>query len=118
MNKDFFQQLFFRQQKKEIVPSNEIIASWALHLIGLLYPEQSMCSYSSVQEVEDEYKKLETDLLNILNSTRACRNCNNEQIAREFFEKLPELYRVLNTDIYSLIHGDPAARVEFEVIRA
>lgn len=118
MNEDFFQQLFSRQQKKEIIPSNEIIASWASHLISLLFPEQSMCSYSSPKEIEDEYKKLEEDLLNILNATRACRNCNNEQIAKEFFENVPELYRILNTDIYSLIHGDPAARVEFEVIRA
>ncbi len=118
MNKDFFQQLFSRQQKKEIVPSNDIIASWALHLISLLFPEQSMCSYSSAKEIEDEYKKLEEDLINILNATRACRDCNNEQIAKQFFENVPELYRVLNTDIYSLIHGDPAARIEFEVIRA
>ena len=118
MNQDFFQQLFSRQQKKEIVPSNDIIATWALHLISLLYPEQSMCSYSSAKEIEDEYKKLEQDLISILNATRACRNCNNEQIAKQFFENVPELYTVLNTDVYSLINGDPAARLEFEVIRA
>ncbi len=118
MNQEFFQQLFSRQQKKEIVPSNDTIASWALHLIGLLFPEQSICSYSSAQEIEDEYRKLEKDLVNILNATRACSDCNNEQISKQFFEDIPELYRVLNTDIYSLIHGDPAARLEFEVIRA
>ena len=48
----------------------------------------------------------------------ACRNCNNEEIAKQFFEKVPDLYRILNTDIYSLLTGDPAARIEFEVIRA
>ncbi len=118
MNEDFFQQLFSRQQKKEIIPSNDTIALWALHLISLLFPEQSMCAYSSPKEIEEEYKKLEKDLVNILNATRACRDCNNELIANQFFENVPELYRVLNTDIYSLIHGDPAARLEFEVIRA
>ncbi len=118
MNKDFFQQLFSKQQKKEIVPSNEIIATWALRVISLLFPEQSTYSYSSPKEIEEEYKKLEGELINILNATRACRNCNNEEIAKQFFENIPGLYRVLNTDIYSLIHGDPAARLEFEVIRA
>ncbi|MEO8110362.1 MAG: serine O-acetyltransferase EpsC [Ginsengibacter sp.] len=118
MKKAFFNELFSRQQRKEIVPSNEVIAAWALHLINLLFPEQSMCSYSSETEIESEYTKLEADLVNILNATRACRNCNNEQIAKEYFEQIPELYRILKTDIYSLIHGDPAARVEFEVIRA
>ncbi len=118
MDKSFFEHLFSRQQKKEIVPTNETIAGWAFHLIALLYPEQSICFYGSIEEIEDEYKKLEEDLVNILNATRACRNCNNEGIAREFFRDVPEIYRVLNTDIYSLIHGDPAARVEFEVIRA
>ena len=118
MNTNFFKQLLSKQQQKEIVPGNEIIAAWALRLIGLLYPELSMSSYSSTGEIEEEYKKLETDLIKILNATRACRNCNNEEIARTFFEKVPDLYRVLNTDIYSLLTGDPAARIEFEVIRA
>ncbi len=118
MNKNFFQQLLSKQQRREIVPSNEIISGWALHLICLLYPELSICSYSSIDEIEDEYKKLESDLLNILNATQACRSCNNEKVAKQFFEKVPELYRILNTDIHSLLTGDPAARVEFEVIRA
>src|SRR5450432_2434513 len=119
MNKtNFFKQLLSRQQQKEIVPSNEITAAWALRLIGLLYPELSMSSYSSTDEIEEEYKKLEADLVIILNATKACNNCNNEGIAKQFFDKVPELYRILNTDIYSLLSGDPAARVEFEVIRA
>jgi serine O-acetyltransferase len=115
---NFFKQLLSKQQQKEIVPSNEIIAAWVLQLIGLLYPELSMSSYSSTDEIEEEYKKLETDLVIILNATKACNNCNNETIAKHFFEKVPEIYRILNTDIYSLLSGDPAARVEFEVIRA
>ena len=118
MYTNFFNQLLSKQQQKEIVPSNEVIAEWALNLIGLLYPELSISSYSSTTEIEDEYKRQETDLVNILNATRACKNCNNEEIARVFFKKVPDIYRVLNTDINSLHTGDPAARVEFEVIRA
>ena len=118
MNTSFFKQLLAKQQHKEAVPSNEIISGWALELICLMYPELSLCSYQSLEEIQDEYYKLEVDLVNILNATVACKNCNNQEIARQFFEKVPHLYEVLNTDIYSLLTGDPAARVEFEVIRA
>ena len=41
-----------------------------------------------------------------------------KKLPNNFFQYIPELYRVLNTDINSLISGDPAARLEFEVIRA
>src|SRR5436853_3174174 len=118
MNTSFFKKLLAKQQQKEGVPSNEVISGWALELICLLYPELSICSYSSIEEIQNEFKKLETDLVNILHATVACKNFDNEEIAGQFFEKIPHLYRILNTDIYSLLTGDPAARVEFEVIRA
>ncbi len=118
MNTTFFKQILNKQQKKEAVPSNEIISGWALNLICLMYPELSLCSYSSLKEIEDEYKKLEQDLVNILNATVACKNCNNEETAKQFFERVPDLYSILNTDVHSLLTGDPAARLEFEVIRA
>ncbi len=118
MHDEFFEHLFSRQKQKEIVPSNELIAAWAAKVIGLLFPEQSMIYYNSAEEIVTEYRSLQNDLLNILNATCACRDCNNEAVTEKFFEALPELYRLLNTDIQSLIDGDPAARVEFEVIRA
>ena len=117
MNEDLFKQLFEKQQQKEAVPANDVIASWAAHLIGLLYPEQSMCAYTSLKEIEDEYSKLKEDLIHILNATKACEY-NNETVAKEFFDSIPELYRVLNTDVLALLDGDPAAQNKFEVIRA
>jgi serine O-acetyltransferase len=117
MSTNFFEELFNKQQQKEAVPSNEVIASWASHLISLLYPQQSMCAYSSVDEIKVEYNKLQQDLIHILNATKACK-CNNEMVAKQFFDGVPELYRLLNTDVNALLSGDPAARSEFEVIRA
>ena len=38
-------------------------------------------------------------------------------LAKAFFEQLPDLYLLLNTDIQAIFNGDPAARSEFEVIR-
>lgn len=118
MNTYFFKELLDKHLKKEAVPPSDIISGWALHLICLMYPELSLCSYSSLSEIENEYKKLESDLVNILNATIACRECDIKKTAKQFFERVPFLYSSLNTDIHALLTGDPAARVEFEVIRA
>jgi len=118
MNTYFFKQLLDKHIKKAGVPSSEIISGWALHLVCLMYPELSLCSYSSVDEIKDEYKKLESDLVNILDATVACKNSDNAETASQFFERVPHLYSTLNTDIHALLTGDPAARIEFEVIRA
>lgn len=115
---NFFNQLLSKQQQREIVPSNEAIASWAYELMCLLYPEHSASSYSSTTEIENEFNELENELVKILNATRACDNCDNRETAKIFFKNIPEIYRALNTDVNSLHTGDPAARVEFEVIRA
>ncbi|MEO6498026.1 MAG: serine O-acetyltransferase EpsC [Mucilaginibacter sp.] len=118
MNTVFFQELFHKQLQKEAVPTNEVIAAWALQLICLLYPELSLSTYDSALQMEEESITLEKDLVNILNATKACKNCNHDLVVQKFFGNLPELYRILNTDISALLSGDPAARNEFEIIRA
>jgi len=99
------------------VPSNKEITSWALEVIRLLFPEQQRQDFFDVQQVKDEFIRLEQELAFIMNSTRACKDCDNELLARLFFEQVPELFRLLNTDIQAIFNGDPAARSEFEVIR-
>jgi serine O-acetyltransferase len=117
---EFYKQLLSKQQQqqKELVPPNELIAGWAEQLLYLLYPELSKNSPQSIQELEAEFNRLQKELLFILNATTACWECNNKQAAAQFFEAVPEIYRLLNTDIYSLLAGDPAATSEFEIIRA
>ena len=115
---ELYNQIISRQPVSELVPSNEIIASWARRLVCLLYPELSSTSYHSVSEVKAEFDKLEKELTQILNATKACCDCNNHEVSRQFIEYVPELYRLLNTDIYAILNGDPAATNEFEVIRA
>jgi serine O-acetyltransferase len=118
MDPDLFNKLLERQQHKEIVPGNDVIAEWALSLISLLYPEFSLSSYSDTEQIKEEFERLERDLIKILEATRACSNCNNDEIAKTFFKEIPALFAILNTDMQSLLEGDPAARSEFEVIRA
>jgi serine O-acetyltransferase len=84
----------------------------------ILYPELSLCKYSSLNAIETALQQMEIELVNIMNATKACQTCNNKNISSTFFNDLPELHRVLQTDIQAINQGDPAARSEFEVIRA
>jgi len=117
MNEEFYRQILNKQQQAAAVPSNKAITGWALQVIRLLYPEQSKQVFISVVELKQEFEKLEAELCQIMDATKACSNCDNERLANAFFCDLPELYRMLNTDIQSIFTGDPAARSEFEVIR-
>jgi serine O-acetyltransferase len=117
MNREFYQQIFDKQQGVEAVPSNKEITKWALQVIRLLYPEQSKQVFETAEQVKAEFERLENELCAIMNATKACQDCDNEQLAAGFFEQIPTLYHLLNTDIQAIFNGDPAACSEFEVIR-
>lgn len=107
-----------RERQHDAVPSNEVITGWAERLIQLLYPQLSALPVNTEEEIRNGFVALQTQLLEILDATTACNECNHPFIAKTFFEQLPEIYRILNTDIKAIVAGDPAAHTEFEVIRA
>jgi len=102
MDKEFYQHILNKQQITGAVPSNKEIAGWALQVIRLLYPEQSKKLYTFVHQLEAEFIKLESELCELLDATRGKQHDDNEQVAKTFFNCLPELYRLLNTDIEPL----------------
>jgi serine O-acetyltransferase len=118
LNDEFYQELFRQQQQKDAVPSNQVITSWAERIICLLYPQFSTCVLRSAEAVEAAFKSLQLELIGILDTTTACQTCNNEEVAKTFFNSTPELYRLLSTDIQAIVTGDPAAHTAFEVVRA
>lgn len=118
MKEQFLKEIFLKQQQKEQVPSNDVIADWALRLICVLYPELSKCNYPTIHAIDNELIKLEKELVEMLDATRACIDCDHSAVSKDFFTRLPGLYHMLNSDIEAIEQGDPAARSEFEVIRA
>lgn len=118
MHSDFFNELLSRQTSKENVPSNDVIAGWAGKLICFIYPELSSTSFSSKGELQQVFNALKSELIDMINATSSCADCNTPKVADQFFAQIPELLRILNTDITAIHSGDPAARSEFEVIRA
>ncbi|NQX38066.1 serine O-acetyltransferase [Pedobacter steynii] len=117
MSEEFYLHIFNKQTGVEAVPSNQVVASWAMNLMDLIYPERSTATKYTIAEIQGLFSGLERELTQILNATKACKNCNNELISKAFFQSLPELYRKMNTDIASILSGDPAAKSEFEIIR-
>ncbi len=118
MSKAFLQGILNKEKKLEDVPQNNVISGWASSLIGLIFPELGERKFDSIEPIEAAYLQLQNELVVMLNATTACCDCNNEKRAVDFFRGIPELYRVLNTDIEAIFQGDPAAKNEFEVIRA
>jgi len=115
---NFYKTLLKSQQSREDVPNNDVITRWAEQLIAVLYPQLSTCTLDSEQAISDAFKSLEAELVKILNATTACHDCNNQEVARSFFDSVPGIYHLLNTDVEAIVTGDPAAHSEFEVIRA
>jgi len=118
MNKNLLQEILLKQQQKQQVPSNSVVAGWATRLICALYPELSDCTYPDIDALNAEMRKLEVELIRIMDATNACYESNHEAVSAAFFSQLPEIWRILNTDVDALHRGDPAARTHFEVIRA
>ena len=118
MDEKFYKQLFEQQHLRKAVPSNNVVAGWAERLICLLYPQLDTCSFSSEQEVRDAMENLRSDLLTILQKTAAASEpFDPRQVMQDFFEQAPEILRLLNTDVQSIVDGDPAAQSAYEVIR-
>lgn len=115
---EFYLHIFKKQKLHETVSSNEVIEKWINDLLNFAFPERSEGAFSSLEEVEGYFARLEKELLRILNVTKACDDCNNEEIVRSFFRDFPEIYRRMNTDILAIQQGDPAATNTFEIIRA
>lgn len=117
MNHAFYQHLFEKHQKVEPIPPNKEIASWARQLLQLLYPQQVKRDFKNIRQIEETFTASQNELLRILNNTKACEDCNNKEVVKTFFAKVPSLYQSLHKDAEAIVKGDPAAISEVEVIR-
>ncbi|MFB0908502.1 MAG: serine O-acetyltransferase [Spirosomataceae bacterium] len=118
MSSDFLEHIYKKHQDTPAVPPTKEISEWALKVIRLLYPEKTKDFFRSLNEIEGEFWNLGNELKDILNATDQCKYCDNKKRSIDFIECIPELYKILNTDVAAIMAGDPAAKSEFEVIRA
>ncbi|GAB2687133.1 hypothetical protein GCM10027037_06630 [Mucilaginibacter koreensis] len=117
MNEKFYRHLFEKQLSAQRMAPNNAIADWALAVMHLFYPEQTVKSFCKVTDVQAEATRLEATLAEMINTLNSFSKADAADLATLFFNRLPELYHTLNTDMQAIYEGDPAARSEFEVIR-
>jgi serine O-acetyltransferase len=118
MDQSFLKHIYEKHQNTEAVPTTKDISSWAIKVIRLLYPEQAKDFFRSVDEIEGEFWNLGNELKILLETTDQCKNCDINKKVNAFNEAIPELFRLLNTDVDAILEGDPAAKSKFEIIRA
>lgn len=117
MDPKFLDSIIYRQQQQQVVPSNQTIANWAQSLLNLIFPERGPSTNYTQEILKGVFFERKEELQLILRSTKACKPNHDKEMTESFFERLPEVYRKLNTDLQSIIAGDPAAQSEFEIIR-
>lgn len=117
MNTEFLNSIIQRQNQQQVVPSNQMIANWAQSLLNLIFPERGASTNYNQEVLKGVFFELKEELQLILKSTKACNKNQYKEISDAFFDMLPEVYRKLNTDLISIVEGDPAAKSEFEIIR-
>ncbi|SEO02695.1 serine O-acetyltransferase [bacterium A37T11] len=117
-NEEFYLHLYDKHQRVDHVPANEDIAAWALKVLHLLYPQRSPGKQESLVTIHAGFQQVKEELRAILQATKVGQQRDNQLLSSQFFSKLPHIYRQMNTDLKAIIEGDPAAKSEFEVIRA
>jgi serine O-acetyltransferase len=117
LDQKFLDNIIQRQKQQQVVPSNQTIANWANSLLDLIFPERSASTNYNQEVLKGVFFELKEELQLILKSTKACNEQHYKLMADTFFDRLPEMYRKLNTDLIAIVEGDPAAQSEFEVIR-
>ena len=114
----FLEDIFQKHIRTENFPSSSSIARLMTKIMLVLYPEQTKKHFLSIEGLQEAFLRIETDLANMLGSMQSHLAMPSEVLAKEFMLQLPEVYRMLNTDIQAILAGDPAAKMEYEVIRA
>lgn len=118
MEKKFITYLFNKHQDIPKIPSTSSVCTFITKVMLLLFPEQSKTRYISETELEATIAIYKAELAEILALMSDRLNNDPQLVADRFFEQLPAVYQLLQTDIKAIMNGDPAAKSEYEIIRA
>jgi len=118
MDHQFINKLYNKHQETERYPPTSEICRLITKILLILFPQQSKKTYHKEEEISLAFYSREKELRNILQTMKQHLNDEVELVASAFMQQLPEVYEKLLKDIQAIVEGDPAAKSEYEVIRA
>jgi serine O-acetyltransferase len=116
--KDFLNTLYKKHISTEVYPATSSVSRFITKILLTLFPEQTKKHYQTIDELQQAFDKHESELTGILTSMQRHLETPAAEISAKFIEQLPEVHRLLTTDVQAILNGDPAAKTEYEVVRA
>ncbi len=116
--KDFLDNLYNKHINTDLFPPTSSVTRLITKVLLILFPEQTKLHYTSKEELGNAFVKIETELAVLLSSMQKHLNEEAKLLAKKYVQNLPDVYYKLTTDIEAILDGDPAAKSEFEVVRA
>lgn len=117
MNSHFLENLFKDHQECPRCPPPKRVSQFFADLLETLFPDFSMRAFSSQRELEIHLRKLQIELDEMLTINPMKGVVDLENVAKDFFERLPSIHSLIVDDVNALYEGDPAAKSKSEVIR-
>jgi serine O-acetyltransferase len=116
--KEFLETLYQKHVSTEVYPATSSVSRFITKILLIMFPEQTKKHFHSTSELQLAFDKLELELTGILTSMQEHLADDPKNIAKKFIAQLPEVHRLLTTDVTAILTGDPAAKTEYEVVRA
>lgn len=116
--KTFLESLYHKHISTDIYPPTSTVSRLVTKLLLILFPEQTKHHYQSVEALENAFVLMRNDWENVLSSMAPKLQYSPMETAERFMEQAPKIHYLLTTDINAILNGDPAAKSEYEVIRA
>ncbi len=119
MNRIFTEKLLDKHIHTEHYPSSFSVTKFTNNVLQILFPalSKSRKKFRTLEDIDRGLEELRTELTSILSKTPSTAE-RSGALATTFFDRLPEVYELLQTDIETIVKEDPAAVSEYEVIRA
>ncbi|MCS7003803.1 MAG: serine O-acetyltransferase [Cytophagales bacterium] len=118
LKSDFIKKLYQQHRQAQWMPLSSSICQIVSGLLEGLFPAMAERKFKSERELSLFFDSLFIDLESVLDSMQEYLSDSSEDIVHHFQQLLPDTYEILQTDIQAILSGDPAAKSEFEVIRA
>lgn len=115
---DFLEALCQKHSKSNTFPPTSSVKLLFTDIMLTLFPEQTQRHFGCVDELQEAFDQLQLRLTRLLRSMQQHLRADARTVSSNYIQELPEIYRVLLTDIQAIVAGDPAAQSEYEVIRS